>query len=150
MGIMEVTCIKLSLVLHILVTWAAYHDYDHICITPMVDLIFVRWFMRCKDVYVLDVWVDVYVTPFLCACSDQTSMHRVCVGDVCISWSSLVVSLGKWQKSLNCYCFYLSMVASLGRIWDTVHISQVTERTPCLQGCICFQHHVRVLYAILY
>jgi hypothetical protein len=25
------------------------------------------------------LWVDVYVTPFLCACSDQTSMHRACV-----------------------------------------------------------------------
>jgi hypothetical protein len=30
--------------------------------------------MRCKDVFVYDVWVDVYVTPFLYACSDQTSM----------------------------------------------------------------------------
>jgi hypothetical protein len=35
------------------------------CITYMVDIMFVRWFMRCKYVYVLDVWVDVYVTPFL-------------------------------------------------------------------------------------
>jgi hypothetical protein len=36
----------------------------------MVDLLF----MRCKDVFVSDVWVDVYVTPFLYASSDQTSM----------------------------------------------------------------------------
>jgi hypothetical protein len=47
--------------------------------------------MRCKYVSVLDV----YVTPFFCACSGQTSMHRSCVGDVCISWSNLVVGLGK-------------------------------------------------------
>jgi hypothetical protein len=32
--------------------------------------------MRCNDVYVLDVWVDVYVPPFLYACSDQTNMLR--------------------------------------------------------------------------
>jgi hypothetical protein len=30
--------------------------------------------MRCKYVYVLDVWVDVYVTPFLFASLDHTSM----------------------------------------------------------------------------
>jgi hypothetical protein len=47
--------------------------------------------MRCKDVYVLDV----YLTPFLCACFDQSSMHRACVSDVCISWRNLVDSLGK-------------------------------------------------------
>jgi hypothetical protein len=29
--------------------------------------------MRCKDIYVLDVWVDVYVTPFLFASLDRTS-----------------------------------------------------------------------------
>jgi hypothetical protein len=56
------------------VTWATYHDCDHICITRMVDLMFVRWFMKCKDVYVLDIWVYVFVNPFLCACSDQTGM----------------------------------------------------------------------------
>jgi hypothetical protein len=50
------------------VTWATYHDCDHICITSMVDLIFLRWFMRCRDVYVLHIWVDVYVTQFLYAC----------------------------------------------------------------------------------
>jgi hypothetical protein len=31
--------------------------------------------------------------PILVCFSDQTSMHRACEGDVCISWSSLVVSL---------------------------------------------------------
>jgi hypothetical protein len=41
--------------------------------------------MRYKDVYVLDIWVDVYVTPLLCAYSGQTSMYRTCEGDVCIS-----------------------------------------------------------------
>jgi hypothetical protein len=59
--IVEVTCIKLSLVLHwyshmSCLSWAVYHDCDHICITPMVDLLFVRWFMRCKHVYVFYVW----------------------------------------------------------------------------------------------
>jgi hypothetical protein len=69
----------LSCASFIRVTWAIYHDCDHICITPMVDLMFFRWFMRCKNVYVLDVWVDVYVTLFLCVCPDQTSMiERVC------------------------------------------------------------------------
>jgi hypothetical protein len=65
------------------VTWVAYHDCDHICITPMVDLMLVGWFMRWKDIYVLDVWVDVYVTLFLCSCSDQTSM-LVRVGGMCV------------------------------------------------------------------
>jgi hypothetical protein len=36
-----------------------------------------------------------YVTLFLCACSDQTSICRAHVGDVCISWTNLVVCLGK-------------------------------------------------------
>jgi hypothetical protein len=96
----------LSRASYIRVTLASYHDYGHICITHMVDLMFVRWFMRCKNVYVLDVWVDAYVTPFLFACCDQTSMDRGCEGDVCISWSNiLVVGLGKWRKFLNCYVF---------------------------------------------
>jgi hypothetical protein len=30
--------------------------------------------MRYKDVVVLNVWIDVYVTPFMYACSNQTSM----------------------------------------------------------------------------
>jgi hypothetical protein len=51
--------------------------------------------MRCKDVYILDVCIDVYVTPLLCACSDQTNMHRACVEDVCISLSNLVAGLEK-------------------------------------------------------
>jgi hypothetical protein len=52
------------------VTWATYHDCDHICITPMVDLLLIR----CKDAFVSDVWVDVYVTLFLRAFSDKTSV----------------------------------------------------------------------------
>jgi hypothetical protein len=43
--------------------------------------------MRCKDVYVLDVLFDVYVTPFLFSTIDHTSM----LGHVCIGWSNLVV-----------------------------------------------------------
>jgi hypothetical protein len=30
--------------------------------------------MRCKVIFVLDVWIDVYVTPCLCAYFDHTSM----------------------------------------------------------------------------
>jgi hypothetical protein len=51
--------------------------------------------MRCKDIYVFDVRVDVYVTSFLCACFDQTSMHMAGVGDMCISWRNVIVGLGK-------------------------------------------------------
>jgi hypothetical protein len=47
------------------VTWPAYHDCDHIYIISMVDLLFMRWFMRYKDVLLSDVWVDVYLIPFL-------------------------------------------------------------------------------------
>jgi hypothetical protein len=49
------------------VTWAAYHDCDHIYITHMMDLLLLRWFMRCKFMAVLDVLIGVYVTPFLYA-----------------------------------------------------------------------------------
>jgi hypothetical protein len=82
----------ISCALIFIVTWCAYHDCDHICITPMVDLLFTRWFMRCKDVIVSHVWVDVYVTSLLYACSDQTSV----LGLVHISWSNLLVSFEKW------------------------------------------------------
>jgi hypothetical protein len=75
-------------------------------------------------------------------------MHRVSEGDVCISWSNLVVGLGKRWKSLNCYGFTFLWLPHYGE-WFTVHKSLVTERTPCLQGCICVQHYVIVLYAIL-
>jgi hypothetical protein len=52
----EVTCIKLSLVLHRLES----HELPIMivtifCITHVVDLMLLRWFMRCKDVYVLNV-----------------------------------------------------------------------------------------------
>jgi hypothetical protein len=66
------------------------------------------------------------------AYSNQASM----LGHVWNSWSDLVVSLGKWQKSLGCYGFYLSMIASLGRR-ITSHKHPVIERMSCLQGCIC-------------
>jgi hypothetical protein len=36
----------------------------------MVDLLF----MRCKDIVVLDVWIDIYVNMLLYACSNQTSL----------------------------------------------------------------------------
>jgi hypothetical protein len=89
------------------VAWVAYYDYDHICITPMVDILFMIWSMRCKDVFIFDVWVDVYVTPFLCACSDQTTLLGLCEGYVCISWSNLAVSLGFWEvtKIPELLCF---------------------------------------------
>jgi hypothetical protein len=56
MAIMEVTCIKLSLVLHRLES----HELSIMivtifCITYVVDLMFVRLFMRYKDIYFLDV-----------------------------------------------------------------------------------------------
>jgi hypothetical protein len=41
------------------VTWGTYLDCDHICMTPMVDLLLLRWFMRCKLIVVLDVLMDV-------------------------------------------------------------------------------------------
>jgi hypothetical protein len=75
MAIMEVTCIKLSLVLHRLES----HELSIMivtifCITYVVDLMFVRLFMRYKDIYFLDVWLNVYVTLFLFAGLDHTSM----------------------------------------------------------------------------
>jgi hypothetical protein len=72
----EVTCIKLFLVLHILES----HDLPITIVTIfvlrtyVVDLMFVRWFMRFKEVYVLDIWADVYFTLFLFAGLDRTSM----------------------------------------------------------------------------
>jgi hypothetical protein len=46
--------------------------------------------MRCKDIIVLDVWIDVYVTPFLYARSNQTSMlelmRGMCTLDGVILW----------------------------------------------------------------
>jgi hypothetical protein len=53
--------------------------------------------MRCKViVIVLGVLIDVYFTPFSCACSDQTSIYaRACERDVCIRQNNLVVCLGK-------------------------------------------------------
>jgi hypothetical protein len=89
------------------VTWATYHDCDHICIARMVDLLFMRWFMWCKDVFVSDVWVDVYVTPFLCACSNQTSMLGFVRGMcalVGVMWHSKnrVVAISGWHvKSIS-------------------------------------------------
>jgi hypothetical protein len=46
--------------------------------------------MRCKLIVVLDVLIDIYiyVTPFVYAYSDQTSMLG-CVWDVCIRLSNL-------------------------------------------------------------
>jgi hypothetical protein len=46
------------------VTWASYHDYDHNCTTHRVDLLLLRWFIRCKLIVVLDVLIDVY-DPFM-------------------------------------------------------------------------------------
>jgi hypothetical protein len=48
--------------------------------------------MRFKLTVTLDVLIDVYVTLFLYACSEQTSMLGTC-GDVCIRWNNLVVCI---------------------------------------------------------
>jgi hypothetical protein len=74
-GIVEVTCIELTLVRR----WLESHELSIMIVTIFVLSlwwIFCLWddFMRCKEVFVSDVWVYVYVTPFMCACSDQTSM----------------------------------------------------------------------------
>jgi hypothetical protein len=61
---------------------------------------------------------SIYVTPFLYACSDQTSMCRACMCDVCIRLEQLYSWFWKVTESLDCYGFYLSMVASLGRMDD--------------------------------
>jgi hypothetical protein len=48
----------------------------HICITPMVDVLLLRGFVRCKQLVVIDVFIDVYVT---CSCmlySNQTCMQE--------------------------------------------------------------------------
>jgi hypothetical protein len=67
-GIAEVTCINLFYCASLIrVTWAAYYDCDNICIIPMVDLLLLKWFMRCKLIVVLDVLIDVYVTLFMYA-----------------------------------------------------------------------------------
>jgi hypothetical protein len=52
--------------------------------------------MRCKLIVVFNLLIDVYVTMFLYACSDQTSAREcVCVEDVCFRRSNLVVCIGK-------------------------------------------------------
>jgi hypothetical protein len=127
-------------------TWASNHDCDHICITPMVDFLFVRWFMRCKDVYILDVWVYACVTPFLYACSDQTSILGL-VWACVYYWSNLVVSLGKWQKSMDYYGFYRSMVARKDYL---AYTSNDRNNAFLARMHICFQNHVTVLSEVLY
>jgi hypothetical protein len=73
-------------------------------ITPMVDLLFMRWYMRCKDVFASDMWVYVHVTLFLCACSGQTSMLGL-VRSVC----ALVRVI--WWLVSGCYRnLWISMV----------------------------------------
>jgi hypothetical protein len=62
----EVTYINISLYTSVIsVTWPTYHDCDHICITPMVDPLLLRWFMIYKLLVVIDVLIDVYVTLFI-------------------------------------------------------------------------------------
>jgi hypothetical protein len=43
-----VTCIISVCSLWIKVTWAILHYFDHICITPTIDLLLLRWFVRWK------------------------------------------------------------------------------------------------------
>jgi hypothetical protein len=61
--------------------------------------------MICKDIVVLDVLIDVYVIPFLYACSDQTSMLWLMKGNMCIRWSNLIVILGMRQQYFMYYSF---------------------------------------------
>jgi hypothetical protein len=51
--------------------------------------------MRCKLLFVLDVLIDVYVTPFLYAFFWSNYYARTCVGDMCIMRSNMVVCIGK-------------------------------------------------------
>ena len=88
--------LSLSLVLWLFRTiWAALHDYGHICNTYVVDLCFMRWYMRLQ--FLLCVWCIhrcILCTPFLSACSDQTCMQGRVRGNVCIRWSNMVVVIG--------------------------------------------------------
>jgi hypothetical protein len=60
------------------------------------------------------------------------------------------VCLGEWQKSLDYYGFYLSMVASLGRKYYFAETSNERKDALLARMHMCFQHHVTVLKAILY
>jgi hypothetical protein len=51
--------------------------------------------MRCKDIFVLDVWIEVYVTPFLYACYDQTSMLELMRGMCALVRVIFIENLGK-------------------------------------------------------
>jgi hypothetical protein len=74
--------------------------------------------------------------PFLCACSDQTSMLGCVWGDVCISWSNHLVSLGSDKNLWTTMVYTILWLPYYGeRI--TLYKNPVTERIPCLQGCIC-------------
>jgi hypothetical protein len=47
-----------------------------------VDILLLRWFMRCKLIVVFGVLIDIYVISFLYDYSDLTSMLR-CVWGMC-------------------------------------------------------------------
>jgi hypothetical protein len=86
-----------------------------------------------QDVYVLNLWVDIYVTLFLYACSDQTSMlwHVwECVHYLEQSCSEFR-EVTKISRLLWLLPFYGT---SLGR---KNYLAQTFSRMPCLQGCIC-------------
>jgi hypothetical protein len=90
---------SLSYASMIRVTRSVYHDYDHIYITPMVDL-FINMIYGCK-------LIDVYVTSFLYACFDQT----IALGEAVLWYAQ--------ESDIHYRCFhgfYLSMIASLGRM----------------------------------
>jgi hypothetical protein len=73
-GIVEVTCINLSLLLW----WLESHELPIMIVTifvlPLWWIFVYEMIYEMQRCFVSDVWVDVYITQFLYACSDQTSM----------------------------------------------------------------------------
>jgi hypothetical protein len=73
----QVTDINLLLCVSLIrIIWAIYHDCNHSFYYPMVDLLFLRWFMRCKLLIVIDILVDVHVTHFM-NCDNQNVIIKV-------------------------------------------------------------------------
>jgi hypothetical protein len=90
--------------------------YSVLCFTnysPMVDLLLLTWFMRCKVIFVLDVWIDVYVTLPMCACSDQTSTLGLVRGLCALGGVILYYDWGSDRNSWGAMVFTFSMITSL-------------------------------------
>jgi hypothetical protein len=140
--IVEFTCIKLSFV----PWWLESHELPIMILTIFILPLWLIFFMRCKDVFFM---MYAYVTPFLCACSDQTSMIGLMRG-MCALVGVIWWLVWGCDRNPNCYSFYLSLIVSLGRM---VYLALNTQwKNGCLvrKDAWCFQHHVIVLIAILY